>query len=142
MLSKMSLPTRVCALLSTVVVLSFASVASADVMQPPTVTACNGKAGGAECDLSGGTKGSCQLSKCGAADCLECKQGPMTSRPDAGATGGTTDDGGCAVGRPARTAGPWLLALSVPVIVFAVRRRKQHERARERKDGAARGAGR
>jgi hypothetical protein len=116
---------RFCSLFLSVGILLATSAAHADVMTPPTVTACNGKAGGAECDLGGGTKGSCQASKCSGADCLECKQGATTTRPDAGTGGGTTDDGGCSIGNPARAAGPWLLALSVPVIVFAARRRRR-----------------
>jgi hypothetical protein len=99
-----------------------ARTAPADV-PAPTVTACNGKATGDECDLSGGTKGSCQASRCAMNECLECKQGATTTRPDSGTAPPTTDDGGCSIG-VARAAGPWLLALAVPAVAFAIRKRR------------------
>lgn len=107
----------------------FARAAAAD-LPPPSVTACMGKASGAECDLSGGTKGSCQASKCGANDCLECKQGATTTRPDSGTAPATTDDGGCAIAlrRRATDAGPWLIALAAPAIAFAIRKRSNRRR--------------
>lgn len=102
------------------------STASADVpSDPPTVLACQGKKGGDECDLSSSSKGTCQLSKCGTADCLECKQGATTTRPDAGSAPPASDSGGCTVGHGTRAGGAFLLALSVPAIVLRLRRRKR-----------------
>ncbi len=42
----------------------------------------------------------------------------------------SSDDGGCSVGGSARHAGPWLLALGVPLFVFLGARRRKNEKKR------------
>lgn len=57
---------------------------------------------------------------------------PTNNDPSTPATDSTSpaasDDGGCSVGGGARGAGPWLLALGVPVIVFLTSRRRKNEK--------------
>lgn len=102
---------------------------------------------GTACEVSG-SKGACQKSTCQGIDyaswdrdasptppsktfdCLKCvadAQPSTSSSGDGGATSpASSDDSGCSVGRaPLRAAVPWLLALAVPVVVSASRRRKR-----------------
>ena len=97
--------------------------ARADVISPE-VAACSGKDDGEDCDVEEpeGYSGECVVSTCSRLDysgdagvptsvqyeCLQCEE---TS--------------GCSIARVGAAAGPWLLALSVPLVVVALRRRRR-----------------
>ncbi len=150
----MNKPLVLASYVAAVAAVSFPRLVRADVV-PPDAYACNRNAApgvfdaskiGTACELGDGSKGACQKDTCQGIDyaswdrdasptppsktfdCLKCVPGALPSSSGDGGTPSSTagSDGGCTVGRaPLRTAGPWLLALGVPVMLSASRRRRR-----------------
>lgn len=108
-------------------VLGLVGTSAADI-PPPERSACDGKAVGAACDVSG-RGGTCQDSTCSRTDqrtgetttyaCRKC----VTGTPDAGPAA-KEDDSGCMMAPGPRAVGPWVLAGGFALLVLRRRRRR------------------